>query len=296
MANDAQDRAVTIDPDYARRAGYDRDFLLTGEGPFAVNLPALAPELVPDVAEFDDGSGTPTCVLRYHHFSMVMHKARRIALYTAVNVDGSRFAKLKRESDKWSFDPRLPREWQLGADFYRDNDLDLGHMVRRLDPCWGDTEAEAKLCADDTFHFTNASPQHKDFNRDKTVWAGVENYLLDHAIAERLRISVFSGPVLDAADPPFNQVRLPLQYWKVVVMLKRDGAPSATAYLLDQTSVVQAMLSREFVFGKYRTYQVPVAHVEALSRLSYGALSEHDPLRPERGLPRELDSFDGIRV
>lgn len=295
MTSDADERAITIDPDYGRRAGYDRGFLMTGAAPFVVALPALAPELVPDIAEFDDG-GSPTCVLRYHHFSVVMHKARRMALYTAVNVDGSRFARLKRESDKWSFDPRLPRDWQLGAEYYRANDLDLGHLVRRLDPCWGDTDAEAKRAADDTYHLTNASPQHKAFNRDRTVWAGVENYLLDNAIAERLRVSVYSGPVLDANDPLFNQVQLPLQYWKVAVMLKRDGAPSATAYLLDQTSVVEAMLSREFAFGKYRSYQVPVAHVEALTRLSFGVLSEYDPLRVERGLPRELESFESIRV
>ena len=102
--------------------------------------------------------------------------------------------------------------------------------------------------------------------------------------------------MLGADDPPFKHVRLPLQFWKVVVMLKRGGAPSATAYLLDQASVIEAMLSREFAFGQYRSYQVPVAHVEALSQLGFGALAEHDPMRDDRGLPRELPSAENIVV
>jgi endonuclease G len=64
---------------------------------------------------------------------------------------------------------------------YRDNDLDRGHLVRRLDPAWGASDAEARAANDDTFHFTNASPQHREFNAGQTLWAGLEDYLLSQA-------------------------------------------------------------------------------------------------------------------
>ena len=44
-------------------------------------------------------------VLNYHHFSLVVERHRRFALYTAVNIDGSLSRSPKREKDKWFFDP-----------------------------------------------------------------------------------------------------------------------------------------------------------------------------------------------
>ena len=41
---------------------------------------------------------------------------------------------------------------------------------------------------DDTFHWTNCSPQHEDFNRSPQVWAGIENYILDNADSHDLRV------------------------------------------------------------------------------------------------------------
>ena len=44
-------------------------------------------------------------------------------------------------------DPRIPADQQQNNDMYRSangnpNPLDRGHLVRRLDPCWGDTLEE----------------------------------------------------------------------------------------------------------------------------------------------------------
>ena len=47
---------------------------------------------------------------------------------------------------------------QTGEEAYRDNPLDRGHLVRRLDPAWGASRDEAKRSNDDTFHFTNCTP------------------------------------------------------------------------------------------------------------------------------------------
>ena len=55
--------------------------------------------------------------------------------------------------------------------------LDRGHLVRRLDPAWGESKALAKIANDDTFHFTNCTPQHENFNQSRLagLWGQLEN-------------------------------------------------------------------------------------------------------------------------
>ena len=273
---------VEIEPDYSNRKGYDPGFL--GSGKRTVPLPQLSEALVADAPTWgadgaaSDGAGKDgNYVLPYHHFSLVMSKARKLARFTAVNIDGATEQRVKRDPDRWSFDPRIPTEYQMGEAIYVDNELDRGHLVRRLDPAWGEI---AKAANDDTFHFTNCSPQHGDFNRNATLWAGLEDYILDHADNEQFKVSVFSGPLLEDGDPEYRGVRLPRQFWKVVVMAKSPGLLSATAYMLSQESLIEGLevAPEEFTFGAYSTFQVQVEKIEQLTGLDFGALREFDPL------------------
>ncbi|MDQ7805377.1 DNA/RNA non-specific endonuclease [Amycolatopsis sp. A133] len=271
----AEPAAGRIDPDYSNRAGYDPGFL-PGH---TVPLPGLSAELAGLAALNRQATGEPRYVLPYHHFSVVMHKERRLAMFTAVNIDGRTSRALRREADHWSLDPRVAVTEQIGEEIYRDNPLDRGHLVRRLDPAWGATEPIAQLANDDTFHFTNCSPQHKDFNQNKTTWAGLEDYVLNSADNFDLKVSVVTGPVLAADDDHYRGVRLPRQFWKVVAMVKDGGALSATAYLLSQEELIRGLeVAAGFDYGAYRTYQVPVRRIAELTGLSFGDLPAADPL------------------
>jgi endonuclease G len=276
------DEKIEIEPDYSNRQGFDPNFL--GSGKRSVPLPELGDQLVADAATYGDGNGAGEHVLPYHHFSLVMSKARKLAMFTAVNIDGATEQRIKRDPDRWSFDPRIPTDYQMGETIYVDNELDRGHLVRRLDPSWGEI---AKAANDDTFHFTNCSPQHADFNRNATVWAGLEDYILDHADNEQFKVSVFSGPLLAADDPDYRGVKLSRQFWKVVVMAKSPGLLSATAYLLSQESLIEGLevAPEEFSFGAYRTFQVQVSEIERLTGLGFGALPDFDPLGTREAAP-----------
>ncbi|MPZ84365.1 MAG: endonuclease [Actinophytocola sp.] len=274
LGRDARE-AVRIDPDYTNRAGYDADFL-TGH---QVPLPTLPEDLVAKAAVNRLAAGEPAYVLPYHHFSVVLNKERGLAFFTAVNIDGAVSERLPRASDHWSLDPRVPDGEQTGEAVYRDNPLDRGHLVRRLDPAWGTTKAIARAANDDTFHFTNCAPQHADLNQNETTWAGLEDYILNNADTRDLRVSVVTGPVLAEDDDPYRGVRLPRQYWKVVAMVTSSGELSATGYLLSQAGLIDGLeAAAEFSYGAYRTYQVPVRRIEVLTRLSFGDLTAADPL------------------
>lgn len=250
--------ALAIDPDYASRGGYDPGFL-------GVPLP------LPGVGS---NAAVASAELRYHHFSVVMQRERRLALFTAVNIDGSRTDAPLRGDDRWILDPRLLREEQTGAAVYEDNALDRGHLVRRLDPAWGPL---ARPANDDTFHYTNSAPQHHAFNAGSTLWLGLEEYVLGTARADRLRVSVVSGPVLAPDDPPYRGVLLPRQFFKVVAVVDEQGALAVTGYVLGQHAFLPGVLT-EAAFGAYRTFQVPVALVAALTGLDLSGYVTADPL------------------
>lgn len=269
--------AIEIDPDYSNRKGYDPSFL--GEGERSVPLPELSEELAADAALRTDAEDAGY-VLPYHHFSLVMSKERKLAIYTAVNIDGALRPTIRRDPDRWAFDPRLPIEAQTGEAVYADNDLDRGHLVRRLDPAWGE-DGVAKAANDDTFHFTNCAPQHADFNRNASLWAGAEDVILEHAANEKFKVSVFTGPVFSDQDEEYRGVRLPRQFWKVVVMAKSPGLLSATGLLLSQESLIDGLevaVKEEFALGAFSTFQVQVSEIERLSGLSFGPLSKFDQL------------------
>jgi len=266
--------SITIDPDYTNRAGYAPDFL-------GVTLPM--PEPVGALAS------AVSAELRYHHFSIRMHRQRRLALFTAVNIDGTQPERPPRESDKWIMDPRLPVDEQVGEGLYVGNDLDRGHLVRRLDPAWGPM---FKAANDDTFHFTNCTPQHHLFNAGATLWLGLEDYVLTNAENHRLAVSVFAGPVLAADDSIYRDVALPRQFWKMIAMVKPDGRLSVTAYLLSQAELLGEFRTGKegFVYGQYRTFQVPVRRIGDLTGLVVTPYVAADPLEQLEAfaLPREI--------
>ncbi|HEY0453972.1 DNA/RNA non-specific endonuclease [Actinophytocola sp.] len=301
LGQEARAESVRVDPDYSDRAGYDPDFLTGHHLP----LPALPADLLALAAVNRQATGDPAYVLPYHHFSVVLNKERRLAFFTAVNIDGAIAERLPREPDRWMLDPRLPDDEQTGEAVYRTNPLDRGHLVRRLDPAWGTTKAIAKSANDDTFHFTNCAPQHANFNQNDTTWAGLEDYILNNADTRDLRVTVVTGPILAADDDTYRGVRLPRQFWKVVAMVRESGELSATGYLLSQAGLIDGLEAApaeaapaKFSYGAYRTFQVPIRKIEGLTRLSFGDLAGADPLgagtEEAAAAPREINQLREI--
>lgn len=229
-------------------------------------------ELAPDVYPLNNAGDR----LDYTHFSITMSRSRRLALYVGVNIDGASSVEVKRSKDSWSFDGRLPAEAQIGESVYADNLLDRGHLVRRQDPNWG---KEAEVANSDTFHFTNCSPQMGAFNQK--TWLELEDYILENTRRWKSRVTVFTGPVLRDDDRSYRNIRIPSAFWKVVAFLGDDGKPSASAYMIDQTSELGKL---DIMFGPLRTWQRSVAQIEQLTGIRFGDLSSYDGFSNEERL------------
>ncbi|WP_369690536.1 DNA/RNA non-specific endonuclease [Microbacterium sp. 3J1] len=209
---------------------------------------------------------------------MLLDTERRLAAVTAVNIDGGSLRDLPRVGE-WRLDSRADATEQTGPEVYARNDLDRGHLVRRRDPGWGSAD-EARDAMAATFFYTNAAPQAAGFNQSKELWLGLEDHVLAYAETTDQRLSVFTAPVLGDEDPPYRGIRIPLRFWKIAAWHGPDGA-AAAGFVLDQSELVDTengVLAAP-PLGTFRTFQVPIDEIAALSGVDVGPLADADVLR-----------------
>jgi len=277
---------------FASRDGYKADFLGASN---TVPLPGLTNRTRPDVFTPTSPHGVDGHILKYTHFSVAINQQRRMCLFSAVNIDGKKAVSLKGKRPGWRYDSRIPQNLQIKDECYGKEEqgkFSRGHMTRREDPNWG-AAAVALQANADTFHVTNACPQMQPFNAG--VWLGLEDYALQNAKQDDMKISVITGPVFkDSSDPDYFGVLVPVWFWKVIAFIHDDtGALTATGYKMSQRNTLPR---EEFVYGKYETYQTSLKEIEGLSGLSFGALTALDPLRVvDEAPPVPITSFDQIR-
>jgi endonuclease G len=296
------------DDDFSDRHGYDPRFL-----DMEVPLPKVVDKSV--VSKLDDG----TFLLQYEHFSIVMNKDRRLAIFTASNVDANPQRKEPEpgrdysrrgltglgpnDQEKWFIDPRIPAIHQLPDKFFTKDRkaFDKGHIVRREDVAWGTSYDELRIANGDTFHVTNCSPQVANFNRSNKqgLWGLLENLVLKQATAERY--CLFAGPVFTPDDPPFHGsddtgnvvIGIPKQFWKVVVAQKGD-ALQTFAFLLDQD-----LADVEFEFAvdaQWRTRMVSIPHLQQLVGAATFPKAVHDSDQIDAAAGQELQAHGGIEA
>ena len=307
------------------RPGYQPNFI--GTGKFAVALPvipaALKSKIVPLIKKPSQSE------LKYFNYSVVMNKDRRLAFYSVVNIDGGKQQDVgKREGDVWFTDPRIETKFQIGNEFYGKqatfeadrlaNPFDRGHLVRRLDATWGSTVPEAKEHGDDSFHFTNCSPQFWSFNQGKQLWAGLEDYTRDVLLQNTEKGIVMNGPIFDGPDaagaklpdagsashkdPSFGGVKIPKYFWKILIT-KRSAKLSAAAFMISQRDLItkierlhEADVFTELSAAQVHMFQVSMDYLSQLSQLDFGSLAQADTHEATSVGPRLIESYDEIRL
>lgn len=246
-------------------------------------------------------------LLDYFHYSVVMDLERGFPLLTASNINGSKFLSIPRRElfhgsgDKWKKDDRIERDQQWGMELYRapKSDFDRGHMTKREDVQWGESTEEAAEAARSTFYFTNAVPQHSRVNQ--SIWRSIEDYVLkSESVKGDLKVSVFTGPVMNDNDPDFiteisgEQVKLPLLFWKIIYYINEEEILSRVAFLVGQKYLLEkeGIIRRRYQpklkrlrfmnFKKADTFQVEVPVVEELTGIPFA--KAHDPMKSEKSI------------
>jgi endonuclease G, mitochondrial len=296
-----------VDPSKDWAKGFDPVFL---GADFTVDLPTIKKVIDGKIAPLksqgayglpkpDDGA-VKAGVLRYNGYSVVLNGDRRLAIFSAANINGGvEFTNITRGSDIWLFDDRVDHKYQIGNTLYAKNKIDRGHLTRREDMEWGSDPVEATRRANGTCTWANCAPQHALFNQDKhpdksiRLWGGLEKYILEQTARHyQFRVQAFTGPIFDEDDPNYRGVKIPLDYWKVVVAVNADDELFATGYVLTQRQVLDISkldeAAIEVPFGQFQTYQRPIAEIEEATGLEFTALGGKVRLRDYDPLAREL--------
>lgn len=324
-----------LDTNYENRKGY-RESFLPGH---VIGLPRMSEELESRAARnLHAETGDDPYELPYQHFSVYVDGSRGLPLVTACNIDGKELKSIDRRTgrvnraeriaddsavpearERWYLDPRIdpdlcgndelylsqqvsPGRYRLGRIFHR------GHMVRRLDPCWGSDRIALRAEAD-TLHFTNCTPQVGRFNSGQTLWQGIENHVLDNARIDDLRVCVFTGPVLADDDPPYREdvfpdFKVPLKFFKLAVW-SDGGTLRSLALLADQSPSLQEIPEGAEDIAdteEVEEFLSTVAEIESLTGLDFGEavrradLSSGEGEGAEAARSRRLPSLDGIRL
>lgn len=291
---------ITPGRDYENRTGYDSGFL-----GFNAPFPKLTPAIRKNAYAIKGKEGDARFLLHYYHYSLLFNQTRNLAFVAGVNFDP--LAKVKhprdKDGDKWFYDPRVqPKNLQAGEVLYAQNPLDRGHLVRRADSAWGKTASEAKLANDDTFHFTNCSPQHEITNQGidsrapegLKLWGNLEEHIASQGKTNKRKLCIFNGPVFRQNDKKYRDVQIPKEFWKVVVFESDDGEPSAVAFILSQAALIEE-LKEELEVGEYKTVQVSMRDMEAKTKLDFGDIRKWDVLDRE-GADESLTDDSGMKV
>jgi endonuclease G len=307
------------------RPGYQPNFL--GSGNLSVPLPKIPASLKTQIATLK--SSPAQSELKYFNYSVVMNKARKLAFFSVVNIDGGKQQDVgKREGDSWLKDPRIDPKFQIGDEYYgkqstfeaarTTNPFDRGHLVRRLDATWGASVAAAKEHGDDSFHFTNCSPQFWSYNQGAQLWAGLEDYTRDTLLQNKDKGIVMNGPIFDGPDaagadlpdpsapphkdPVFGGVSIPKYFWKILIT-KRNASLTAAAFIVSQRNLIMAInrihpaeILEKLSAADVLVFQVSIADLSKLTHLNFGNLNQADAHEATTVGPRLIESYEDIRM
>lgn len=275
---------LQVDKDYGNRSGYQEDFIPG----VAVKLPEPKAELAKQIGTLRaDQEGFEKGILNYEHFSLVMNKTKRIAMFTATNIDGETYVAIDRktgrptdaqEGETWWIDPRISASFFLDQSFYSNWSIyfDRGHLTRRTDPTWGEPEIAIRANAD-TYHFTNCSPQHFRFNQSSKFWQGAERYVLEKGVLakdSKSRLCVLQGPIFsDAIDRWADDVQIPSSFFKIVVW-KGHAGPQAVGLVVDQLTLLDekrtAIGQAGDIVPQVNQWRVAIKTIEQRTGLDFG--------------------------
>ena len=303
------EKKLVFDPKYNKRPGYQDTFLK-----IKVPLPDVVASRKKELLK----NGAGPIVLKYHHYSLVMNKSRRLQMWSAVNVDYTPSKRRKSRddfgTDTWVPDPRIAGDVQIEDQQLYDpsKKFDRGHIVRRDDTAWGDTEQEEIFANSDSFHWTNCTPQHEQFNRAMFqfhgLWGQLENHIQSQAKNVGQRMSILAGPILNNAkdinhDFGGGMMRVPVRFWKILLVTENANTahPKLRAYgfVLDQRPAIKKFGLEKFSPGEMETFQVAIEAITDDSGVVFPkVVRDADAMAgaPDEASRVRIDSLEKVRL
>lgn len=111
------------------------------------------------------------------------------------------------------------------------------------------------------------------------LWVKLEDHIAAQGKRNKRKLCIFNGPVFRPSDNTYRGVKIPKEFWKVVVFANDAGEPAA-AFVLSQAALIQG-LEEELRFGEYNAVQIRIRDLEAKSNLNFDPFRDWDLLEKD---------------
>lgn len=180
------------------------------------------------------------------NYALEWDNTKRHANWVAFTFDTTTSADNVKRTDAWSVDPKLPAEMQTGDSDHTNDGFDRGHL------CASEDRVYLKEANDQTFYYSNISPQLKDFNGG--FWRKLETrvqtwgrstadgvydkvYVTKGGTLNKL-LKNFNGTTVDGGTPTTDANGFTIhglacpEYYFMAVLSQKDDVFHAIAFLV----------------------------------------------------------------
>jgi endonuclease G len=284
--------------DFDKCDGYKTNFLGV-----EIKMPQPLKAIEKQIARLKDKS----IELKYFNYSVIFNSVRKMPLISAINVEGDESKRLdnSKRSDDWLRDKRISLDVQLKDDFYLASGFDKGHMSRFEDANWA-LDSDSKLREENakrngvyTCFYSNACPQVDALNRAGGMWGHLEKSILEKGVKKEAgklaRVTVFNGPIFSPEkDRIFKGVKIPMEFFKIVLWLNNSNKLKATAFKLSQEKLVKEIKFQEaegFLEEsldidrneEYLEFQCSISSLSKLTKIDFSGIQKYDTYKSVKG-------------
>lgn len=180
------------------------------------------------------------------NYALEWDNTKRHANWVAFTFDTTTSADNVKRTDAWSVDPKLPAEMQVQESDHKNDGFDKGHL------CASEDRVYLKEANDQTFYYSNISPQLKDFNGG--FWRKLETrvqtwgrstadgvydkvYVTKGGTLNKL-LKNFNGTTVDGGTPTTDANGFTIhglacpEYYFMAVLSQKDDVFHAIAFLV----------------------------------------------------------------
>lgn len=180
------------------------------------------------------------------NYALEWDNTKRHANWVAFTFDTTTSADVVKRTDPWAKDPKLPAEMQTGDSDHKNDGFDRGHL------CASEDRVYLKEANDQTFYYSNISPQLKDFNGG--FWRKLETrvqtwgrstadgvydkvYVTKGGTLNKL-LKNFKGTTVDGGTPTTDANGFTIhglacpEYYYMAVLSQKDDVFHAIAFLV----------------------------------------------------------------
>lgn len=180
------------------------------------------------------------------NYALEWDNTKRHANWVAFTFDTTTSADNVKRTDAWSVDPKLPAEMQVQESDHKNDGFDKGHL------CASEDRVYLKEANEQTFYYSNMSPQLKDFNGG--FWRKLETrvqtwgrstadgvydkvYVTKGGTLNKL-LKNFKGTTVDGGTPTTDANGFTIhglacpEYYYMAVLSQKDDVFHAIAFLV----------------------------------------------------------------